>query len=371
MRRADFAALLLGMAAAACAGELLLHFFWPQRSAVTAGMFEADPAAGYRLRANYRNEIRVPEYRTAIATDAQGYRVPVGATPMAPDCRRILALGDSFTFGVGVNAEEAFPLRLETALTQSTGTPWCARNGGVGGYGPLRSARLLATHQAEYRPEIVVHAVYVGNDLQDSNPSTFLQDPRIEGGRMVSQAGGVVPRARRFLRIHSHLYSFLRSNLYDLYLASPFAAKSQALDPIGLADWPASIRDVTWPACAQGIREIAAWCREHRAHYLVVVVPAKYQVDEAPWNVYRKRWRLPDEAFDRDHAQQVVDAFLEQEGVAVLDLLPVFRQAAESSLYFRVDNHWTAAGHALAAREILRDMTARGWTANVVTAANE
>ncbi|HET9887538.1 MAG TPA: hypothetical protein VFR10_08495, partial [bacterium] len=279
-------------------------------------------------------------------------------------------IGDSFTFGVGVNAEEAFPLRLEKALTKSTGMAWCARNGGVGGYGPLRSARLLATRQGEFRPEIVVHAVYVGNDLQDSNPATFLEDPHIEGGRMVSQAAGVVSRTRRYLRIHSHLYSFFRANLYDLYLASPFAAKSQVLDPIGLKDWPASIRDVTWPACAQGIREIAAWCREHRARYLVVVVPAKYQVDEAAWNVYRKRWHLPEEAFDRDHAQQVVDAFLEEEGVAMLDLLPAFREAADSALYFRLDPHWTANGHALAAREILRDITARGWAMGVVSASN-
>lgn len=179
---------------------------------------------------------------------------------------------------------------------------------------------------------------------------------------MVSQSSGIVSRTRRYLRIHSHLYSFLRANLYDLYLASPLAAKSQVLDPIGLAEWPASIRDETWPACAQAIRDIAVWCRENTTQYLVVVVPAKYQVDEAAWNVYRKRWHLPDGAFDQDHAQRVVDEFLDQEGVARLDLLPAFREAPGDSLYFRVDSHWTPAGHALAAREILREITARGWT---------
>src|SRR5687768_7053724 len=120
MRRSDVAALLLGMIAAACAGELLLHFFWPQRSSVTAGMFEPDSAAGYRIRSNYRNEVRVPEYRTAIFTDSQGYRVPRRNPERASDCRRLLAIGDSFTFGVGVDAETAFPLRLEEALAQST-----------------------------------------------------------------------------------------------------------------------------------------------------------------------------------------------------------------------------------------------------------
>jgi hypothetical protein len=365
MRRQDLIAVLLGIAAAACAGEVLLHFFWPQRSAVTAGMFERDPAAGYRILPNYRNEVRVPEYRTAIFTDSEGFRVPRQAPEPSPDCRRLLAIGDSFTFGVGVDAEAAFPLHLEDMLTHSTGMPWCARNGGVGGYGPLRSARLLRTQQAGFRPEILVHAVYVGNDLQDSNPATFLDQPRIEGGRMVSERSGILHRARRFLRIHSHLYSFLRANLYDLYLASPLAAKSQALDPIGLGEWPASIREITWPACADAIREIAAWSREHGARYLVVLVPAKYQVDETAWNVYRKRWNLPPDAFDRDHAQRVIRAFLDEEGIPALDLLPAFRGASfeEDLLYFRVDSHWTEAGHALAAREIHRELAAHGWTA--------
>jgi hypothetical protein len=191
---------------------------------------------------------------------------------------------------------------------------------------------------------------------------------------MVSERRDGIARVRRYLRIHSHLYSFLRANLYDLYLASPFAAKSQALDPMGLAEWPASIRDVTWPACAQSILDIAAWCREHGARYLVVLVPAKYQVDEDAWNVYRKRWKLPAEAFDRDHAQRVVNEFLGEKGVAALDLLPAFRSVAGDSLYFRVDSHWTPAGHALAAREILREVTARGWTAAqapAVTAGTE
>jgi hypothetical protein len=353
---------LFGVALAALAGEALLQAFWPQRSMVTTGMFEPDPAAGYRIRSNYRNEIRVPEYRTQILTDGDGFRVPVERSAPAQECRRILAIGDSFTFGVGVEAEEAFPVLLEKGFSQKTNEPWCARNGGVGGYGPLRSARLLLS-TSPAPPEILVHAIYVGNDLEDSNPSTLLLQPKIEGGRMVAQDAGVIRRARRFLRIHSHLYSFLRASLYDLYLSTPLAAKSQVLDPIGLVEWPARIRERTWPAGADAIREIAAWCSANGARYLVVLVPTKYQVEDAAWDAYRRRWNLQESAFQRDHAQIFLGDFLRAEGVAALDLLPALRAGAERGehYYFRMDNHWTAAGHALAAEKIAEEAWALGW----------
>ena len=86
-RRADWLALVFGVVVAVAAGEGLLRLFWPQRSDVTLGMFRADPWAGYSLRPEYRNEVRLPEYRTRIHVDGDGYRVPddsPDATPGAP-----------------------------------------------------------------------------------------------------------------------------------------------------------------------------------------------------------------------------------------------------------------------------------------------
>ncbi len=372
MRRGDLLAAFIGVVAAAILGELLLALFWPQRSAETVGMFEADSDAGYRLRARYKNEIRVPEYRTSIRTDAEGNRVPVDAfvdperasTVPVAGCRRLLAIGDSFTFGVGVQAEEAFPLRLEALLEARTSDAWCSKNGGVGGYGVLRSARRLIASQGSFRPEILVHAVYVGNDLEDSNPETILTEPVIEGGRMGTNGLRTLGRIRRDLRIHSHLYSFLRARLYGLYLRTPLAARSQYLDPMGLAAWPETIEKVTWPACRDAIRAIDTWSKSNGCRYLVVLVPAKHQVDDDAWATYRRRWKLPDDAFDRDHAQRELKAFLDAEGVACCDLLPAFRatSARGEALYYRVDNHWTKRGQALAAERIADELDARGWS---------
>lgn len=372
-------AVVLGAVVAAVAGELLLRALWPQRSAVTIGMFRADPDAGYSLQPGYRNVVRVPEYKTDIVVDDEGYRVPAGddhgargtyALPAAgdgaadPGATRILAIGDSFTFGVGVEAEAAWPAVLERLLDAGGDAAVAVRNGGVGGYGPLRSEKLLMARQRAWKPRILVHAVYVGNDLEDCHPDTYLQSPQIEDGRMVADVSSPLVRARFWLRVHSHLYAFLREQLYDIYQRTPLAQGLRYLDPVGLARWPEEMQTKTWPAAAESIERIAAWARASDVRYLVVLVPVKYQVDDHAWRVYRKRWKLPEDAFDRDHAQHALAELLDAEGIEHVDLLPAFRAAPDPrALYFPVDAHWTPAGHRAAA-EIVRDELLRlGWVA--------
>ena len=278
----DGATVLLGIVLAIGAGEMLLRALWPQRSPVTIGMFREDADAGYALRSDYRNEVRVPEFTIAIRTDSEGYRVPAAGKDLPEEAVRLLALGDSFTFGVGVEAEEAFPEVLEDLLSQA-GENVVVRNGGVGGYGPLRTARHFFGSQARWKPDVVLHAIYVGNDLADAHPHTYLQSPVIRDGRMTVPGRSAWTDLRLGLRTHSHLYAFLRRRTYDLYQASPLADASRHLDPMGRAEWPAEIVAKHWPAGRAALRELAEWSREEGVPYLVVLIPTKYQVEDQAW----------------------------------------------------------------------------------------
>jgi hypothetical protein len=364
-RVSDALVLVAGVLIALGVGEIALRVFWPQRSGVTLGMFQPDPFAGYSLRPEYEDEVRLPEYRKRIRIDADGYRVGTGEETTHGVGPRLLVIGDSFTFGVGVNGEEAVPDRIERKLEAVSPDRWWVRNGGVGGYGPLRSAKLLTGRQAAWQPDLVVHVLYAGNDLQDPRPETYLEDPRVKRGRLLSPGQHPFTSARLFLRSHSHLYAFLRERLFGVYSSTVLAERSRYLDPIGLREWPASIGQTTWPAGQAAIAEIRDWCAERGTSYLVAVAPPRWQVDDEAWARYRQAWGRPPDAFDRERVTgEIMDALAEL-GVETVDLLPVFREAhaGGTRLYYRHDPHWTPEGHELAADVLVEELAARGWLA--------
>lgn len=82
----------------------------------------------------------------------------------------IIAMGDSQTYGTGVERDSAWPQQLQ-ALTGLK-----VYNMSYGGYGPVHSLVLL-NEAMKLSPKIVIEAFYAGNDLYDSfNISYYLND---------------------------------------------------------------------------------------------------------------------------------------------------------------------------------------------------
>ncbi len=138
---------------------------------------EVDSWRGYRLRANLRavRIVGAAEGKPAsfrLSTNSLGFR---GADPPSvKDTYRILALGDSCTFGVGVEDHETWPAVAEQALNQGrAGTQrFVVLNAAVPGYAAWQGARLLATDGQTVCPQMVV--VSFGNNdgplHDDKNP---------------------------------------------------------------------------------------------------------------------------------------------------------------------------------------------------------
>jgi hypothetical protein len=81
---------------------------------------------------------------------------------------RVLIVGDSFAQGWQVPLEQGFPYLLEQQLTQDSGTQVEVVNLSVDSYGTDRELLLYSSLGWQFQPDLVLLAIYMGNDIQDN-----------------------------------------------------------------------------------------------------------------------------------------------------------------------------------------------------------
>ncbi|HJQ83768.1 MAG TPA: GDSL-type esterase/lipase family protein, partial [Candidatus Binatia bacterium] len=95
-----------------------------------------------------------------VATDSAGFRGPERAYPPAHDgAYRILAVGDSVTFGFNVDQENTYPRRLEAVLrARHPGRTIEVVNAAVPGWSWVQGLRFLQAEGLRLRPDLVIAA---------------------------------------------------------------------------------------------------------------------------------------------------------------------------------------------------------------------
>lgn len=121
--------------------------------------------------------------------------------PGPPGSRRVLLIGDSFTFGYGLEEDRIFSAKLSRLLNAST-AGWVVINAGVGGWGTMQQSLFARDHWDLFQPDAIVLTV-CDNDAND--------DTVFRNGK----AGGLLPGfpGKKFLRDHSYLYKVLYAKM--------------------------------------------------------------------------------------------------------------------------------------------------------------
>jgi len=81
-----------------------------------------------------------------------------------PDTIRIAAIGDSFTFGLGMSLEKTWPKQLEQIFQSRGNRSIRVYNFGVMGYDTIQETELLRTRVPAYEPDLIVVG-YCLNDI--------------------------------------------------------------------------------------------------------------------------------------------------------------------------------------------------------------
>lgn len=160
---------MLLCAALALGTELVLRRLRPARLETAPALqpHVYSPVYGWSLRPGWRARTR--DGRTVRINDA-GFR---GQAPVAgaPRRGRVLLLGDSLTFGTGVEDGETFAAQL-AGLAPSLEP----LNLGVSGYGTDQELLLLEREGLPLAPRVVVLNVCVGNDVLDNALPVYVYD---------------------------------------------------------------------------------------------------------------------------------------------------------------------------------------------------
>jgi len=155
----------------------------------------------------------------------RGRYVPIGEEH---EQHRVVVLGDSFTFGFGVNDDEVYT----QVMSERLGQEFAVVNGGMGGWGIDSEIKWFFRTGAPYKPKYVV-LQFTANDPADS----FTGVTEIENGRFVFHAIlGRRPGWQTFLSEssliqNSHLYSLVR-NAYERRKAGTLDAESGPVEII-------------------------------------------------------------------------------------------------------------------------------------------
>ena len=251
--------------------------------------------------------------------NSRGYRDAERALEKPAGTRRVVCLGDSFTWGHGVEMEDAYPQRLERTLSLRRGEPWQAINLGKEGADTVDEGVILAREGLAYQPDIVLLG-YVLNDSED------------EAARKQRQA---VWEERRYppalLWNHCALYRWVGGRLWA---SRDNRAREREYHELFADTAPG------WQASRQALVAIAARCAEAKIPLVVAIFPLfANPLDD----------RYP---FKEIHAK--VTRAVTEAGAKPVDLLPAYQ-----SLHWELlvvdgawDEHPNEIAHRIAARAI-------------------
>jgi tetratricopeptide (TPR) repeat protein len=290
------------------------------------GSDEYHPEFGWKPRPNLRKAKLVS--RAPISTNSRGWRgVREFSFQKPPGVKRIVLLGDSFTFGEEEEDEHIWSEVLCEALRK-----WEAINLGVHGYGTDQELLVLREEGVKYQPDIVVVGFFAENVLRNglsfrdyAKPRFVLREGRLALTNVPVPTPAEVLAEDRPSRPISYAWEWASHRLRGSLESGRAGDADLALQQLTLAL----------------LREIRSVCERCGAKLLVVIIPNP---------------RRPD-----PRTEQVMVGAGPEIGYATLELGPLLQEVEKKEGRPTYYLHFSRLGHVVAARAIRDKLLELGW----------
>jgi hypothetical protein len=324
------------------------------------------------------------EYSTSWDNNSLGMRDREHPRQKPANTYRILALGDSFVQGHGVELADTMAVHLEASLNVPPRSQTVeVLNGGVFGYSPMLEYLYLREIIGTLQPDAVIVGFYLGNDVGEdafyssrahtAPDGTISFDDRewpwskivqaLDGSATIasSNAPATAPHAPagetvwertkdglRSLRTVALVKGSLEAMQYPARREREFALvrahRGDVQYDLGLVNYPVLDREqrlAYWQQSKLYLSKIAALCREHGVRMILLVIPPVERL-------------IGETHFDEPYT--VLDDIGKELAVPVVQLLPDFLGQPPDVLYYPYDRHWTPEGQRQAAEVLDREL---------------
>ncbi|KPJ91892.1 MAG: hypothetical protein AMJ53_10525 [Gammaproteobacteria bacterium SG8_11] len=248
---------------------------------------------------------------------------------------RILGLGDSFTYGVGVNFEQTYLYRLEHMLNSRSGDHPEVEiiKAGIPRYYPEAERKLFDSYGKQYSPDLILVG-FVPNDIIDTffGSDTFVVD---ESGYLISrEAEQLGP-----LAVNLYKNSHIARMALNYYITDQINKKfSPRWEDVFIQN---GFHETDWLKVEQEYSKIISSAEQIGAKTVFVHIP-----QNGPWE---QKHSYPAER---------LATWSDKHSTGFVDVLPAMAAASKiKTLYYEKDGHCNTEGYEVIAEVIFKYLT--------------
>ena len=206
---------------------------------------------------------------TQVKINSQGLRDYDYKLEKEENVFRIITLGDSYTFGWGVELNEAYPKLIEFSLNENSDKKYETINFGTPSHNTIQEARLLEIKAIAYKPDLIIigytsgdpecYWKFCSDELKAATYNAFEKSFSIPTDHITKE---------RLLQ--RSLFLRFISNKYDIILHRLNIRKIDDDNLIIKLHYKDSI---TWKSVQESFRKISKIAKENNIEVLIVIFP--------------------------------------------------------------------------------------------------
>ncbi len=299
-----------------------------------------------------------------VSVEINSYGIRDYERPIHSNLTRVLVMGDSMTYGFGVEMNETYAKSLERILN-SKGIAYQVFNTGFSDGYSLDSYYLYLKNYAleKFKPDVIIIGFFVYNDVTDVSLNVWESDEQgllqkitspyysVDEEHRLRSAKRTLPLLKNRivnslyegLLTHSHLFVFAKTRVSQWVDVSSSNRIFDLEYNLGIAK--------DWEKNKKVLSAIHTLSLEHNISLILLALPVRFQIRDAEWTMYKKR--IGEGKVSRTRPNDELYDYAKKNNITFVDVYTAFREKDTSApLFLPIDGHLNAEGHALVAQQL-------------------